>query len=254
MASRREAWRTGQIRWPSLCMAPIRSSCWRKSFATGYIPTHIGKRNVLVSLWRVWPKREWPSKTLVALMEVPPFAPISFLPFSFALLLLHSKLNSWGGRAGNKKPTKFMCLLLKMLQLQPEKEIVVEFIRNEDYRYVRLLGAFYLRLVGKPLEIYNYLEPLYADYRRVRRRMPASTDGSNQTAGCITVHIDDFIDELLHSNYSCDVTLPFLPKRYLANSVFVVLSGRGRESRESREECMPSWLRAEVNTSCDVNL
>jgi PRP38 family len=34
----------------------------------------------------------------------------------------------------------------------------VEFIKNEDYKYVRLLGAFYLRLVGRPHEVYQYLE------------------------------------------------------------------------------------------------
>ncbi len=36
---------------------------------------------------------------------------------------------------GNKKPSKFICLVLKMLQIQPEKEIVVEFIKNEEFRY-----------------------------------------------------------------------------------------------------------------------
>lgn len=30
--------------------------------------------------------------------------------------------------------------MLKLLQLQPEKEIIVEFIKNEDYKYVRVLG------------------------------------------------------------------------------------------------------------------
>ena len=37
---------------------------------------------------------------------------------------------------GNVKPTPFLCLILKMLQIQPEKDIVVEFIRNEDFKYV----------------------------------------------------------------------------------------------------------------------
>ena len=37
-----------------------------------------------------------------------------------------------------------MCLLLKLLQLQPEKEIIVEFIKNEDYKYVRVLGELAL--------------------------------------------------------------------------------------------------------------
>lgn len=37
-----------------------------------------------------------------------------------------------GTYAGNVKPTRFLCLILKMLQLQPEKEIVLEYIQNED--------------------------------------------------------------------------------------------------------------------------
>ena len=47
------------------------------------------------------------------------------------------ELKSVGGTyGGNIKPTPFMCLVLKMLQLQPEKDIVVEFIKNEDYKLV----------------------------------------------------------------------------------------------------------------------
>lgn len=37
-----------------------------------------------------------------------------------------------GVYAGNIKPTPFLCLCLKLLQLQPEKEIILEFIQNED--------------------------------------------------------------------------------------------------------------------------
>ena len=36
--------------------------------------------------------------------------------------------------AGNIKPTPFLCLTLKMLQLQPDKEIAIEFIRQEEYK------------------------------------------------------------------------------------------------------------------------
>lgn len=46
-------------------------------------------------------------------------------------------LTYFGGTyGGNIKPTPFMCLLLKMLQIQPDKEIIVEYIKNEDYKYV----------------------------------------------------------------------------------------------------------------------
>lgn len=59
------------------------------------------------------------------------------------------ELTSCGGTyGGQRKPTNFMCLLLKLLQLQPEKEIIVEFIKNEDYKYVRLLGELFPQLLS----------------------------------------------------------------------------------------------------------
>ena len=45
-----------------------------------------------------------------------------------------------GTYAGNNKPTNFLCLILKLLQLQPEKDIIIEYIKNEDFKYLRLLG------------------------------------------------------------------------------------------------------------------
>ena len=109
-----------------------------------------------------------------------------------ALVDLAMEIREFGGvYGGTNRCTDFLCLVLKMLQIQPDKEIVVrtaarrgafartlsvccaaaersgaawrlcpqvEFIKNEEYKYVRLLGAFYLRLVGKPLEVYQYLE------------------------------------------------------------------------------------------------
>lgn len=46
------------------------------------------------------------------------------------------ELDHLGGTyGGSRKPTPFMCLITKMLQIQPEKDIVVEFIKNEDYKY-----------------------------------------------------------------------------------------------------------------------
>uniref|UniRef100_A0A671T064 Pre-mRNA-splicing factor 38A n=1 Tax=Sinocyclocheilus anshuiensis TaxID=1608454 RepID=A0A671T064_9TELE len=73
-----------------------------------------------------------------------------------------------GVYGGNIKPTPFLCLTLKMLQIQPEKDIIVEFIKNEDFKYVRLLGAMYMRLTGTSVDCYKYLEPLYNDYRKIK--------------------------------------------------------------------------------------
>lgn len=38
-------------------------------------------------------------------------------------------------------------------------------------RYVRVLGAFYLRLTGTIADVYQYLEPLYNDYRKIRHKL-----------------------------------------------------------------------------------
>lgn len=46
-----------------------------------------------------------------------------------------------GTYGGNLKPTDFLALTLKLLQLQPEKEIIYTFIQNEDFKYLRLLGT-----------------------------------------------------------------------------------------------------------------
>lgn len=106
---------------------------------------------------------------------------------------------------GNIKPTPFLCLVLKMLQIQPEKDIVVEFIKNEDFKYVRTLGAVYMRLVGTSLDCFKYLEPLYNDYRKLRRQ--------NKAGAYEIVHMDEFIDELLREERVCDIILPRIQKR-----------------------------------------
>jgi pre-mRNA-splicing factor 38A len=47
------------------------------------------------------------------------------------------ELDYFGGTfGGNQQPSPFLCLVLKMLQLQPETEIVKEFIHNGEYKYV----------------------------------------------------------------------------------------------------------------------
>nr|CAG4638746.1 EOG090X0DXI [Cyclestheria hislopi] len=108
---------------------------------------------------------------------------------------------------GNIKPTPFICLILKMLQIQPEKDIVVEFIKNEDFKYVRALGAFYMRLVGTAVECFRYLEPLLNDYRKLRFQ---NKDGKFEL-----IHMDEFIDNILREERYCDVIFPRLQKRHV---------------------------------------
>ncbi|KFD53656.1 hypothetical protein M514_05572 [Trichuris suis] len=106
---------------------------------------------------------------------------------------------------GNVKPSPFLCLQLKMLQIQPDKEIVIEFIRQEDSKYIRALGAMYLRLTFSSIEVYQYLEPLLNDYRKLRWM---SKQGKFEL-----MHMDEFVDRLLREERFCDIQLPRLQKR-----------------------------------------
>uniref|UniRef100_F6ZP02 Pre-mRNA-splicing factor 38 n=1 Tax=Ciona intestinalis TaxID=7719 RepID=F6ZP02_CIOIN len=112
-----------------------------------------------------------------------------------------------GVYSGNIKPCPFLCLILKMLQIQPDKDIIVEFIRNEDFKYVRCLGAFYMRITGTSLDCYKYLEPLLNDFRKIKFQ--------KREGNFVITHMDEFIDELLREERSCDVILPRIQKRQI---------------------------------------
>ncbi len=77
-------------------------------------------------------------------------------------------------------------------------------IKNDDFKYVRILGAFYLRLTGSPVEIYRLLEPLLNDYRKILIL---------HSGGWTISHIDEIIDGMLRNSHAFDMALPHLPKR-----------------------------------------
>jgi pre-mRNA-splicing factor 38A len=139
------------------------------------------------------------------------------------------KLTCIGGTYGGMgKPTPFLCLAFKLLQLVPEKEVILEYLnfadddaddlRDEDekeddwkldtkkgeFKYLRALAAFYIRLTWKPVEIYQTLEPLLADYRKLRRRIRENF---------VLTHMDQFIDDLLTKERVCATSLWKLPSR-----------------------------------------
>ena len=46
------------------------------------------------------------------------------------------KLRYVGGTYANTRPTEFLCLVLKLLQIQPDKEIIMEYLRAEEFKCV----------------------------------------------------------------------------------------------------------------------
>jgi pre-mRNA-splicing factor 38A len=112
-----------------------------------------------------------------------------------------------GGTYGvGMKPTPFLCLAFKLLTIVPDKEIILEYLSNagEEWKYVRALAAFYVRLAFDSAEVYKTLEPLLEDGRKLRRR---------RKEGYLLVHMDEFVDELLVKERSCATSLWKLPRR-----------------------------------------
>ncbi|KAG8905205.1 hypothetical protein FRB99_000474 [Tulasnella sp. 403] len=109
-----------------------------------------------------------------------------------------------GGVYGNQRPTEFMCLLLKLLQIQPEKEILVEYLQADEFKYLRALAVMYIRMTFRAVEVFELLEPLLKDYRKLRMR---------SMAGYTLTFLDEFVDSLLTQERVCDIILPRLTKR-----------------------------------------
>ena len=65
--------------------------------------------------------------------------------------------------------------------------------------------------------MYQYLEPLYNDYRKVRLR---EADGS-----FALTHMDEVVDQLLNNEYLFDIALPRIPNRSKPCSWQAVIEG-----------------------------
>jgi pre-mRNA-splicing factor 38A len=124
-----------------------------------------------------------------------------------------------GGTYGQQKPTAFLCLIFKLLELLPDRNVVLYYLHQQDFKYLSALAAFYVRLTFDPVDVYKTLEPLLADYRKLRRRL---RDGSYALT-----HMDEFVDDLLTKERVCGTALRKLPAR-------TVLEDLGQlEERES---------------------
>ena len=111
-----------------------------------------------------------------------------------------------GGTYGvAQKPTPFLCLAFKLLQLTPDKEIIRFYLEQGEFKYLRALAAFYIRLAWeKDEDVYTTLEPYLSDLRKLKRRT---------REGWALTHVDDFVDDLLVKNRVCATTLPKINPR-----------------------------------------
>lgn len=111
-----------------------------------------------------------------------------------------------GTYGDSQRPSPFICLAFKLLQLAPSDEILQEYLEygGEKFKYLRALALFYIRMTRKSENIYTTLEPYLADFRKLKRKGRQATTLS---------HMDEFVDDLLMKERVCGTTFFKLPKR-----------------------------------------
>ncbi|KAI1748146.1 PRP38 family-domain-containing protein [Xylaria castorea] len=105
-----------------------------------------------------------------------------------------------------QKPSPFLCLAFKLLQLAPGDDVLQAYLRygGERFKYLRALACFYVRLTRKAENVYKVLEPFLEDKRKLRRR---------GREGAALTFVDDFVDSLLTKDRVCATSLWQMPKR-----------------------------------------
>ncbi|KAK4069248.1 hypothetical protein Trihar35433_5827 [Trichoderma harzianum] len=116
-------------------------------------------------------------------------------------------VNFIGGTHGaSQKPSPFLCLAFKLLELAPSDAILDEYLSygGEHFKYLRALACFYVRLTRQPKDVYQTLEPFLEDRRKLRRKARAGTS---------LTYVDEFVDDLLTKDRVCATSLWKMPKR-----------------------------------------
>ncbi|TEA14986.1 Pre-mRNA-splicing factor 38 [Colletotrichum sidae] len=112
-----------------------------------------------------------------------------------------------GGTYGvTQKPTTFLCLAFKLLQLAPSDDVVQTYLAHggDKFKYLRALACFYVRMTRRPKDVYLLLEPFLEDRRKLRKK------GREQTT---LTYVDEFVDDLLVKTRVCATSFRELPKR-----------------------------------------
>lgn len=121
-----------------------------------------------------------------------------------------------GGTYGDaQRPSPFLCLAFKLLQLGPSDEILREYLifGGEKFKYLRALAVFYIRLTRPAKDVYLFLEEFLADRRKLKQKTRMGTR---------LTFMDQFVDDLLTKERVCATTLWKMPKREVLEDLEVL--------------------------------
>ncbi|KAJ8069231.1 hypothetical protein OCU04_002897 [Sclerotinia nivalis] len=120
-----------------------------------------------------------------------------------------------GTYGDSQRPSPFLCLAFKLLQLGPSDEILQEYMGygGEKFKYLRALALFYWRMTRQAKDVFMVLEGYLDDRRKLRRKT---------RTGTTLTFMDQFVDDLLTKDRVCGTTLWKMPKREILEDLEVL--------------------------------
>lgn len=105
-----------------------------------------------------------------------------------------------------RDPCNFLCLFLKLLELEPSKEVILGFLHTKAWqmKHLRLLAALYVRFVFPPEEVYIILEEMLGQYNKV---------AVLREEGYKVEYFDTVIASFINDKFWCGITFPPLTPR-----------------------------------------
>ncbi|ODV65401.1 PRP38-domain-containing protein [Hyphopichia burtonii NRRL Y-1933] len=124
-----------------------------------------------------------------------------------------------GGTDSIGRPLEFLCCSLRLLELDPPKEIISIYLNQygyNEFKYLTGLILFYIRLSYSSQEIYTVFDEYLKDYRKLRFKLktPKFLDNGLSVNFAI-IHMDEWVDQLLTNERCIDLILPRLINRSL---------------------------------------
>lgn len=133
------------------------------------------------------------------------------------LPVIVSNVNFIFGTNATGSPSTFLSCLLRLLEIEPLKEVISVYLNQlgyNEFKYLTALILIYIRLVYTSEEVYVMFDEYLSDYRKLRMKLKSPTFGDNMIPVHFTLtYIDVWIDDLLTKERVVDIILPRLVDR-----------------------------------------
>lgn len=120
-----------------------------------------------------------------------------------------------GGTDAGSRPSPFLCCLVRLLELEPSRDIIDLYLRQNGYnefKYLTALALLYCRMVYGG-GFYDLHDEYILDYRKLRFKLKLPEFDNGIPVHYKSRHFDEWVDDLVESDRVVDIKTPYLAPR-----------------------------------------